>query len=435
MFKDTYDLDVTCASDAALQAYLTGLEFSLQFDQPAINEFREAISLDDDFALAHAALGRQLFVHGQGATAKEHLQKALKLANLVTSREQSAIKAIAAAACFEPEALATVLAHVADYPQDVFVLAHLLGPFGMLAFSGSPDWHAQNVALLKETQSFYRDDDWWHLAERSFFHAEQRQLEASRSCGERAWLISENGNTAHSLAHLHFEAGALEEGKSFISEWLAKFGTTSNMRHHLVWHDSLLSMELGVDYHEMFGLYERELDPGVSEATPLEILADNASFLWRCHLSGIDIPLATCEELHGFAESSFGHIGFAFADIHRAMAAALLTRHGRHDDFTERLSQVSSSSAETVVHCSYEYALGCSAFCSEDYAGAVKTLEPVLAKSVNVGGSNPQRRIIEDTYVEACIRAGLNKKAREVLETRNRTFSKSDQQLMKRLNG
>lgn len=376
-----------------------------------------------------------MLIHGQGAPAREHLQQALKLTDRVTSREQGAIRAIAAAAHFEPGALATVRGHVNDFPQDVFVLAHLLGPFGMLAFSGSPDWHAQNVALLKETQSSYREDDWWHLTERGFFCAELGQLEASRTYSERAWLISENGNTAHSLAHLHFEAGALEEGKSFISEWLGRFGTTSNMRHHLIWHDSLLSMELGVDYHEMFGLYDREFDPDVCDATPLEILADNASFLWRCHLSGIDIPLPMCEELRGFAESSFGHIGFAFADLHRAMAAALLTSHGRHDDFTERLEEVSRSSAEIVTHCSYEYALGFNAFCSEDYVGAVKILEPVLANSVLVGGSNPQRRIIEETFVEACIRAGLVEKARNALLVRDRAFSKSDQQLVKRLSG
>lgn len=434
MFKDNYDLEITCASDAALQFYLSGLEGSLCFDQPAIEEFREAVALDDDFALAHAALGRQLFIHGHGLAARKHLQRSLQLADHITPREQSAVRAICATASFEPQAMALVQTHVADYPRDVFVLAHLLGPFGMLAFSGSPHWHAQNVALLNETQPDYRQDDWWHLATRGFFCAEQKQLDQGQAYCERAWSISENGNTAHSLAHLHFEAGALEEGRKFIKSWLTVHGGDSNMRHHLVWHDSLLDIELGVNRNEIFDLYERELAPDVNEATPLEILADNASFLWRSHLSGINVSLEVCQELHAYAEDNFSHIGFAFADVHRAMVAALLRRHGSPDNFNERLLEISRATGAHVTACTCEYAAGFAAFCNEEYEKVVQILEPVLADSVLLGGSNPQRRIIEETYTEACVRAGFAQKARSILQARDRPFSKLDQELNHRVN-
>ena len=64
LYKDDYGLELTCASDVALQAYLSGIQCALRLDAPGIKELTEAITEDEEFALAHAALGRQLLIHG-----------------------------------------------------------------------------------------------------------------------------------------------------------------------------------------------------------------------------------------------------------------------------------------------------------------------------------------------------------------------------------
>ena len=46
------------------------------------------------------------------------------------------------------------------------------------------------------------------------------------------------------------------------------------------------------------------------------------------------------------------------------------------------------------------------AFTRRDYAAACSALQPILKDSVLLGGSNPQRRIVEETYIEACARLG-----------------------------
>ncbi len=56
----------------------------------------------------------------------------------------------------------------------------------------------------------------------------------STNDGERAWSLCESGNCAHSLAHVHFEDGALDEGAAFINDWQLLHGDTSDMRHHLL---------------------------------------------------------------------------------------------------------------------------------------------------------------------------------------------------------
>jgi len=433
LYKDKFDLEVTCSSDAAMQGYLSGIECSLRFDQPGINEFAKAVAQDKEFALAHAALGRQFFTHGYSAESAIHIDKALSLAPQVTPRERGSIAVIAAAARFDPQAIAMAQSHVATWPQDVFVLAHLLGPFGLLAFSGTPDWCEQNVALLGAIESAYPSDDWWFLTTRGFFAAEQGRLADARKDCERAWSVSENGNCAHALAHLHFEAGAIDEGSAFIRDWMSKYGSQSDMRHHLIWHLAFLDLESGADSAEVFAWYDRELDFKVNDPTPLETLCDNASLLWRCFLSGEVIPENVCEDMHRYAEASFPSCGFAFADLHKAALAALHPDSQELESLLQQLREVADKRDTRVAECVQQYAAGFGAFRNEAYADVIELLEPVLADSVLVGGSNPQRRIVEDTYLEACMRSGGSAQARAVLIERNRETSVFDSKLLDRL--
>lgn len=409
------------------------MDCSLRFDRTAIEEFGEAISLDEEFALAHAALGRQLFMHGQGGASAQHFETALSLAESATAREKGAIKVAYAAVGDDSRAISMAREHVETYPTDVFVLAHLLGPFGLLAFSGIKGWLEENVALLKATKARYAADDWWHLTTEGFFAAEEGRLAEARKVCERAWAISENGNCAHSLAHLHFEACALDEGRDFIWEWIAKYGDQSNMRHHLLWHLAMIDIESGLEMRDVFEAYDLDLYPATNGPSPLEMLSDNASFLWRCHLAGIEIPHGVCDELNQYAKSHFGFCGFAFADAHKVMGSSLVPNTENHETLVFQLMDFASSTKTDVAVFIAKYAGALGVFARGDYASAVSLLEPLLSQSELIGGSNPQRRIIEETFVEACIRAADYDKAAATLRRRNRENSVSDQNLLGRI--
>lgn len=430
MYKDDYELEVTCASDAALQAYLAGIDCALRFDAPGIPKLTEAVTQDGEFALAHAALARQLLIHGFRKESARHMKKALALTVRATPREQVAIDVIARACRADPQAIEIAQQHVATFPRDVFVLSHLLGPFGLLAFSGKPDWPLENVALLQATKSAYRADDWWHLATTGFFAAETGVFAQAREDCERAWSISENGNCAHSLAHLHFEVGGLDEGKAFINDWLSAYGSQSDMRHHMIWHLAFLDLESGIDIDEIFKVYDRELDPAVSDPMPLTTLSDNAAFLWRCLLAGRTASATINKEVLAYAEKHYVNCGFYFADVHRAMAAALQTDDASQQDLLGKLHAVAEKRGTRIAVSLETFARGFGAFASHDYEDAVDLLEPVLSASVLLGGSNPQRRVVEDTYLEACMRSEQYDKARAILQHRDRPTSVFDQNLL-----
>ena len=52
----------------------------------------------------------------------------------------------------------------------------------------------------------------------AFAGVEIGELKQARDDGEQAWSLCENGNCAHSLTHVHLEAGSLDEGAAFINQ-------------------------------------------------------------------------------------------------------------------------------------------------------------------------------------------------------------------------
>ncbi len=172
MFKDNYDLQLSCSNAADGASYVAGVDQSLRLDHPGITELKDALSQDPEFALAHAALAHQLQIHGFSAEVAGHLEQAVALKPTATQREQAAIDVIVAAATFEDGALSKAQEHIEKFPRDVLVLAHVVGPFGLLAFSGDPAWREQNVVLLEALERSFPADDWWHLSSRSFMASE-----------------------------------------------------------------------------------------------------------------------------------------------------------------------------------------------------------------------------------------------------------------------
>lgn len=251
---------------------------------------------------------------------------------------------------------------------------------------------------------------------------------------ERAWSISENGNCAHSLAHLHFEVGGIDEGKAFINEWLPTHGRESDMRHHLIWHLAFLDLESGIDIDEIFEVYDLELDPEINDPMPLTTLTDNAAFLWRCVLAGKTASSDTIDSMMAYAKTHYVNCGFYFVDVHKAMGTALQANEQRHCELLNELRGNAEKSGTQLAASIETFAKGFGAFARNANEEAVQLLEPVLDDSVLLGGSNPQRRVIEDTYLEACMRSDQFDKARTILEERNRPWSVFDQKLLARIN-
>ena len=398
---DQYGLEVSCKS-TAFESWMTGFDTSFTFDSSGIEDLINAVNVDPNFALAHAPLGRQQLIHGYLEDGQRSISRAFSLTSSITEREASQINVLSAVTRYIPAALSMALKHIERWPLDIFVLALIVGPFGLLAFSSSSNWRNESLDLLKRNRRYYPENDWWYLTTLAFALAESGELSESETLAARAWEINPTGNCAHSLSHVHFEIGAFETGRSFLNEWMETYGQKSDMRHHLQWHTSLIDFEEGtVTPSLVMSRYQKELDPKISDPMPLTTFSDNASFLWRCKLHNIPFPEEFTLDTSIYSHKTFPNVGFAFADIHKIIVMALQNSPEPTQHLTSAFQQLESTETSLFFTALCK---GFLAFSQEDYEIASTLLLPLVGKSVCLGGSNPQRRIVEETYLEACSR-------------------------------
>ena len=248
-------------------------------------------------------------------------------------------------------------------------------------------------------QTHYSDDDWWIHATRGFSYAEVGDATGAVSCAERSWQLSANGNSGHALAHAQFEQAAVKDGIAFLDEWLAKLAATSDMRHHMLWHRALLLLEKG-QTDTLLEYFQTNLAPRQDSTPPLDLLADNASLLWRLTLRGIEVPGELWAQTFEIAKSKFASLGFAFADLHRVVATA-----NQGSEERQRLhALLAEEDALFLQTCANAF----NAFVDKDYGLAADSLQDSVDDALLVGGSNPQRRIVRETYDEAMRRSRQN---------------------------
>jgi hypothetical protein len=397
--NDSYGLKVSNAG-SSLSLWQAGLHCADTFDTSGIAELRQAVERAPNFALAHAALAKQQKFHGFADDAETSLAAAQALIGEVSDREASSILVLTATLSFDPIALGIALAHIDQWPLDRFVFSLIVGPFGLLAFSQRHDWRESCLALLLRYQKYWPKNDWWYLSALAFSQAECGVADSGEELALAAWTQSANGNCAHTLSHVFKEQNNGVTGTEFLKSWLADHGTHSDMRHHLAWHLALLDLESGnTNQASLEQLYREELDPSVSDPMPLTTYSDNASILWRCCLNKMPLSLVFVEQTLDYGKQVFPKLGFSFVDMHRVLLTAL---SGRDEEVALLRAEIGPQGNPSLLDNLLNATL---AFIDGDYAEVQAYLEPVLNDTVLLGGSNPQRAVVLETY-HAAVRYG-----------------------------
>ncbi|KTS79421.1 hypothetical protein NS274_03080 [Pseudomonas oryzihabitans] len=428
---DRYGLPLSTASTQAADAYRTGMDLLLSLWPGAAEALDEAIALDPDFALAHAARARLFLIDNQAGAARQAIALAQRLVERRgTERERSHVQVVRALVAGESaRALQGALEHVDRWPRDILILGLPLGAFGLLAFSGRADHDQARVDLCERHARHFAADDWWFLTYRGWSHGENGDVVRGRTLAERALeLRRHNVNAAHALTHVLHESGDSQAAEALIAGWLPEYPRHGTLHGHIAWHGALVALERG-DSQGALGFYERYVAPAVSTAGPLNRVSDNASFLWRLSLYGHEVPPGLWQATAASAAGLFEQPGLAFADVHRALIAAATGDRAAvaaRVAGLEALSQAGKLVAGPVVATLCRALL---AFADEDYQGCAGLLEPVRADVARIGGSGAQREVIEDTLLVALMRGGEHAKAQALLDERlHRRPSQRDRQ-------
>lgn len=416
--RDTYGLPLSTTSDEAAALYREGVALMLSAWPDAAEVLDVASDADPEFALAHAARARLHAIHSETAEARSRVAIARKK-RVRTEREASHVDVLSLALGGQSQqALASALAHVERWPRDVIILSLPLGAFGLFAFSGMADHNQAKVELCARHAAAFPEEDWWFLTYYGWSLAENGVVARGRAMLERAIeLRRENANTAHALAHAMFESGANDAAEALIADWLPDYPRGGILHGHIAWHAALVALERG-DADGALAIYADKVRHSVSQGTPINIISDAASLLWRLQAYGHAVPEGLWQDAAAFARKAFPRPGHAFVDSHMALLEAATGDSAGLDRRIAALDEMVGNGALGAGAIVPTIGRAALAFAGEDYGGCAHILEPMAADVARIGGSNAQREVIEDTLLVALIRSDEATKARALLDRR-----------------
>ena len=415
---DRFGLPVTTSSGRALALYVEAVDRMLSANAGAEALLGQALGIDPGFALAHVALARNAQLYGRMAEAKAAAARAGASAALLSERERRHVEALTFAINGDSaRAMAAVEAHLEQFPRDGLVLSLALGVYGLIAFSGRPDHHEAQRALLESLAPRW-GEDWWFLGYLGWSHVETGDPRRGAAILERALARNpRNAHAAHARIHAHVELGETAAGVAFATDWLKDYDPAAQLHCHINWHMALFELNLG-ESERAIARYRAAIRPAAAMSAPMATLADAASLLWRCALSEAGPRPLPWDEVAELVARRFPRAGLAFADLHAAMAEAAT---GAAADLERRTGALERLAADGVLpqgRVAPMLCRGLAAWARGEPAEAADCLTAAMPDLTRIAGSHAQREVFEDTLIAALLGCGRSEAARRLLAER-----------------
>jgi hypothetical protein len=416
--EDRFGLPVSTKSARALALYVEAVDRMLSANAGAEALLAQAVAADPGFALAHIALARNAQLYGRVDEARSGAARASACADGVSERERRHVAALTFSIRGEwTRAMAALEAHLHEFPRDALVLSLALGVYGLIAFSGRPDHHQAQRALLEGLATRW-GEDWWFLGYLGWSHVETDDPAGGAEIVERALALNpRNAHAAHARIHAYVELGETGPGVEFLTSWLRDYDAAAQLHCHLNWHLALFELDLGAPERAL-ERYLATMRPAAANCAPMAMLADAASFLWRCGLYDAGPRPMPWAEVAEIAEQRFPRAGLGFADLHVAMAAAAAGDALGLERRIEALRRLDAEGKLPQGAVIPALCRGLGAYARGDYEEAARVLDAAMTDLPRVAGSHAQREVFEDTLIAALLGCGQVERARHLLARR-----------------
>jgi len=402
--------DAVAAYEAALDRFLAGSGDPLVVLEPAL-------AAEPGFAAGHllvAGLAVAAWDKRSFAALRRSLAALLPLAASANERERAHF---AAARCWlageHYKAAEQYAAIVHQWPGDTLALRLMQAA---CVFVGRSGGHLPGVEPLLAAWRQGMPGYEHVLAMHAYALAESGEGARAEESGRRAVALRPNHPVAiHAVAHALLDRGRAAEGAKWLAERAADWNG-AGLARHLAWHDALFQLELGRIDRALAIFDAPWRKPGGGSASDA---GDDAGFLWRLELEGVDVgdrwrPIADL-----WAERA-GDAFWPLLDVHAVMAFAATGRDAEAGELLrlmESVAQGSTKGARVVREVALPAARALVAFARGQYARAAD-LAPLRGELWRLGGSRTQRDALELTVLEAAIRGGRDRLAQQIVAER-----------------
>jgi hypothetical protein len=424
MHSDIRGLPVTAASARAVTAFDHAIDGYLSYRSDMMPRMEALFAADPECGMAHVLKGylamlsykRESLPGAEAAAAAAH-----PLVRRGTAREQAHHHALANWAGGDPDKAAAIWEQIlVDHPHDIlaFRLHHFVN-----FWLGRADIMLASVLSVEKHWSDAIPGFNAVLGCRCFAHEESGHYLAAEIAGREA-IRRDPGDlwSAHGVAHVLEMTGRRLEGIAWVDALQGGWESANNLKHHLWWHQAMFHLELG-DMSRVLALYDRRFrdreSPLVQAVPDLYIDVQNAaSMLFRLTRHGVDAG-GRWVELADKAEARIGDCQSAFTLPHWMMALAATGRHdaaGRMLDAVRDYAQGPGINSRIVGDVALPVSEAVLAHGLGQYEQAVKLMRPVLGDMYRLGGSHAQQDVLEQVFLDAALRAGLDDDRRLIIE-------------------
>jgi uncharacterized NAD(P)/FAD-binding protein YdhS len=432
--RDPLGLPLSTTAEAAA-AYNAGLERLMRLQSGADEKLMEAVALDPDFAVAHAALAMLGHEGGSSVDVRASLEAARQGARTRSDdRERSLVEVVGRRVEDVRNSGATALMnHIAQHPRDVLAVSAAVPT---IAFSGVTDIQQEAWELVEGLAPAY-GDHWWYISLLSFTRQDQSRFDDAGLLAESALECEPtSGHAVHAQTHVMYETGRHEPGRAWLDHWVAESGRAASHRAHFSWHAALHELAVG-DTEAVRQRYYTQLAPPT--VTGVRALIDSASLLWRWMVttSGWDAAAGTSAfpgeaapppiecVLEAAGPDLVDRPETPFVAMHAALAVATAGDLPRLAALRTHCLGSSELAVRTTVASICEALLVAG---EQRWGDAARILSDVLPGLPRVGGSAAQREIVEETLLYCLVSDGQAERARALLDGRlDRRSSPLDQ--------
>jgi len=403
---DRYGLGLTGSADA-VAAYNRGVEHLLRLEEGSLAAVACAVTLDPTFALGHAALA--LLGHEMCAPVdiEARLRDAQLHASHVTARERSHVTAVVRHVEGDSEPL---LRHLREYPTDALLLSVAVPT---IAFAGVTTVPQDAWQVVERCAPSY-GDDWWFTGLLAFVRQEQGRFDEAMDLACLSLDVEPGaGHSAHARAHAHYETGDHADGLAWMNGWITGAGAQVDSLSHFSWHAAMHELSMG-DLEAVRRRYDAQLTP--HPAMGCRSLVDSGSLLWRWAVTpgSRDVP-SVAEVLAVVDETLVRTPPTSFMAMH---AAVVLCAAEDADGLATLARWCAGRPDPVYVEVAAPLARALRRLVRADASGAADGLAALQPQVWQVGGSDAQREVVEDTLICALIRAGRYDEALRLVDRR-----------------
>jgi tetratricopeptide (TPR) repeat protein len=424
MHNDIRGLTVTAASADAVLAFDHAIDAYLSYRSDIMARMEALFAADPDCGMAHVLKGYLLLLGYKSQlvpAARAAAQTAGPLLHLATSREQAHLQALTAWAEGDPDkAVAVWEAILRDHPHDI--LAFRLHHFINFWF-GRPDVMLATVLSVAKHWSDAMPGFNAILGCRCFALEESGHYIEAETAGREAIRRDPTDLwAAHGVAHVLEMTGRRREGMAWVDALQDGWSAANNLKHHLWWHQAMYCLELG-DTTRVLALYDtrfRDLSSPLVNAVPdLYIDVQNAaSMLFRLTRHGVDAG-DRWTELADKAEARIGDCQSAFTLPHWMMALAATGREAAGQRMLQAMQDYAQGpgiNSRLVGDFAIPVSQAVLAHGNGQFAQSVALMRPVLGEMYRLGGSHAQQDVLEQLFLDAAMKAGLENDCRLLIE-------------------